>query len=321
MSQPDQRSPGDADHCRPPLIVFETVVGSRAYGLAGPGSDTDVKGVVIGPVRWYHGWRGGPQLLTLSPDHVRYECRRYVALCIDANPTTLEMAWTRDEDRLVVHLLGERLLAARERFLSKRVAERFGRYAFSQLKRIRTHRGWLLSPPVGPPRRDQFGLPQSTLIPADQLAAAELLFDEGRMEEADVSANFVDLLVRERRYKAAQKHWAMYRRWQQERNPARAELEARHGYDTKHAMHLVRLQRMALEVLTTGRVIVYRPDRDELLAVRAGQWSFDELEERAQRAAEQITAAAATSALPDAPDEDALDELCTSLIDEALRCQ
>ncbi|MGH9124466.1 MAG: DNA polymerase beta superfamily protein [Acidimicrobiales bacterium] len=313
-------NPGRGDNRLDPLLIFETLVGSRAYGLAGSDSDTDVKGVVVGPSSWYFGWRGGPEIIELSADHVRYELRRYLQLCVAANPTTLEMAWTRDEDRVMVHLLGERLLAERDRFLSKRVAERFGRYALSQLKRIRTHRSWLLSPPSGPPVRAQFGLPDHTVIPADQLAAAEKLFDEGRFDEADVSANFVDLLVRERRYKAAQKHWAMYRRWERERNPARAALEARYGYDTKHAMHLARLQRMALEILTTGNVVVYRPDCEELLAIRSGAWTFDELESNSARLAAEIESAAAISALPAEPDEDAIDRLCADLVAEGIGC-
>jgi uncharacterized protein len=155
-----------------PLVIFETVVSSRAYGLAGLGSDTDVRGVVIGPRAWYFGYRGGPEVVSLSADHVRYELRRYLRLCVDANPTTLEMVWTRDGDRVLVHALGEQLISERERFLSKRVAERFGRYALSQLRRIRSHRSWLMTPPGGAPSRAQFGLPERTLIPADQLAAA-----------------------------------------------------------------------------------------------------------------------------------------------------
>lgn len=61
------------------------------------------------------------------------------------------------------------------------------------------------------------------------------------------------------------------------RNPARAELERRFGYDTKHAMHLIRLLRMGLEVLRTGELLVRRPDAEELLAIRDGALSFDEL--------------------------------------------
>lgn len=49
-----------------------------------------------------------------------------------------------------------------------------------------------------------------------------------------------------------------------------------HG-NTKHAMHLVRLLRMGKEVLTTGEVLVKRPDAQELLAIRNGAWEYDDL--------------------------------------------
>lgn len=41
-----------------------------------------------------------------------------------------------------------------------------------------------------------------------------------------------------------------------------------YGYDTKNAMHLLRLLRIAKKLLSTGRVNVYRPDRQFLLAVK-----------------------------------------------------
>ncbi len=62
---------------------------------------------------------------------------------------------------------------------------------------------------------------------------------------------------------------------------AMAALEEKYGYDTKHAMHLVRLLRMGVEALRTGEVIVKRPDADELLAIRDGAWSYDEIVEYA----------------------------------------
>jgi hypothetical protein len=49
-----------------------------------------------------------------------------------------------------------------------------------------------------------------------------------------------------------------------------------HG-NTKHAMHLVRLLRMGVEILRDGNVIVKRPDAEELLAIRNGAWTYDEL--------------------------------------------
>jgi uncharacterized protein len=305
-----------------PFVIYETVHGSNAFGLARGGSDVDVKGVLIGPPAWYLGWRGGPEQVDLSPDHVRYEIRKFFRLAADANPTVLEMLWTRPEDHRVVSPAGARLLEAREQFLSRRVAERFGRYALAQLKRIRTHRTWLLSPPSGAPTRSGFGLPDHTLIPADQLAAAEALLgaaaDPG--SAADVSPQFIEVLHREKRYTSAQLQWRQYQDWLRNRNPARSDLEARFGYDTKHGMHLVRLQRMAREILETGTVEVFRPDRDELLAIRDGAWSFDELEARTAVLAADIETASRASRLPERPDDVALDRLCSDLVAEHLGC-
>jgi len=301
-----------------PLVIFETVHGSTAYGLAREGSDIDLKGIVVGPRSWYLGPTAGPEQLTLSADHVRYELRRFVRLALDGNPNVIELLWTRPEHHLILTPLAERLLAERDRFLSRRVADRFGGYAIAQVKRIRTHRAWLLTPPTHPPTRDEFGLPERTVIPADQLAAAERLISQGDSKAADVSPNFLLILDREKRYKAAQQSWTQYQGWLTNRNPARAELEARHGYDTKHAMHLIRLQRMAVEILETGEVHVHRPDRDELLAVRDGAWSYEQIESAAESILERIRAAAATSPLPDEPDEAGISALCVELLAEHL---
>lgn len=68
-----------------------------------------------------------------------------------------------------------------------------------------------------------------------------------------------------------------YHSWKTNRNEARSELEQKNGYDTKHAMHVVRLLRTAQEALETGVINVYRPDAEELLAIRNGAWTYDEM--------------------------------------------
>jgi hypothetical protein len=45
--------------------------------------------------------------------------------------------------------------------------------------------------------------------------------------------------------------------------------------NTKHASHLVRLMRMAQEILTEGKVVVRRPDAQELLDIRFGKFDYD----------------------------------------------
>lgn len=299
-------------------VIFETVHGSTAYGLARQDSDVDLKGIVVGPRDWYHGFVPGPEQIDLSADHVRYEVRKFFRLAADANPTVLELLFTSPEHHRLTTESGQLLLDNRDAFLSKRIADRFGGYALSQLKRIRSHRAHLLDPPTHAPTRAEFDLPERTVIPADQLAAAEALLTAGDGDAADISPNFFELLGRERRYKSALRNWQSYQQWLSSRNPKRAELEARFGYDTKHAMHLIRLQRVGVEALRTGRLNIHRNDRDELLAIRDGMLTYDQLEETAQVANDEILAAVATSELPNAPDMENLTNLCVTIIEREL---
>ncbi len=302
-------------------LIYETLHGSRAYGLAREGSDIDRNGVMVGPRTWYLGFLGGPEQIEHTADHVWFELRKLVRLATANNPTILEMLFTDPSDHEALHPAGARLLAARDSFLSTRVADTFGRYALSQLGRIQRHRGWLLHPPAKAPERADFGLPERSVLPKDQLGAAEALIADGRIDEADVTPNFLAVLDRERRYRAARKEWQQYQHWLSTRNPARAALEAKFGYDTKHAMHLVRLSRMAVEILERGEVRVRRDqDREELLAVRDGAWSYDALIEVVDAERERIRAAKERSTLPDAPDEEALNALCDELIADVLAC-
>ena len=124
----------------------------------------------------------------------------------------------------------------------------------------------------------------------------------------------VAALNAERKYRAAMKHWGSYQAWKSHRNPARAELERKHGYDTKHAMHLIRLMRMGLEALQTGDLRVRRDDADELSAIRDGALSFDELLASATALQESMETAAATTRLPGDIDHDGVDALFAGLL-------
>lgn len=300
------------------LLLYETVHGSQAYGLQTPTSDVDLKGILVGPAAWYHGFIGGPEQLELSADHVRFEIRKYFRLAAAANPTVLELLWTPPDCHTVCTPLGERLLAERDRFLSLRVKDSFSGYAMSQLARIKTHRKWVMHPPTHEPTRAEFDLPETRLISRDQMGAVEAMLNDGRMAEADLTTNFLGVLDRERRYKAARKEWEAYQSWLKTRNPKRSALEAEFGYDTKHGMHLIRLLRMGAEIVETGTLKVRRDDRDELLSIRGGAWSYERLMEAADALHQRTQAAVDGSPLPPAPDEAALDALCADLVGRAL---
>lgn len=155
--------------------------GSHAYGTATPTSDLDVRGVMIPPRAYILGMLRVEQYEERGdgsverPDLIVYELRKYLALAADANPNILELLFVDESDVILSTLAGRRLRHARQLFLSKKAKFTFSGYAMSQLKRIESHRRWLLSPPSAPPKRSDFDLPERTVIPADQLAAAEAI--------------------------------------------------------------------------------------------------------------------------------------------------
>ena len=94
-----------------------------------------------------------------------------------------------------------------------------------------------------------------------------------------------------------------------QKNVHRAELEDRHGYDTKYAMHVIRLYGEAKELMEHGRITLPRPNRDELIEIRRGKYSLAEIRELGAQLESEALAAQATSPLPDKVDRDAISRL------------
>lgn len=125
-----------------------------------------------------------------------------------------------------------------------------------------------------------------------------------------------DALGRERSFRSSMKNFKSYVSWKTQRNPKRQALEEKHGYDTKHASHLIRLARTGVEVLTTGKIQVRRPDAEELLGIRRGERSFEDIEEEATTLEEHMNLLykANPAGLPKKVDTEALDRLTRETI-------
>lgn len=340
---------------------YLAIHGSRAYGTALPESDTDYRGVCVAPPEYYLGALSHfEQAESKDPDFTVFDIKKFVHLASQCNPNVIEILFVDPSDRLQVSPLGEKLLDMRDLFLTKRVRHTFSGYAHSQMRRIREHRDWLLHPPAHQPTRGEFGLPESTLIPQNQLSAAEAaikakldswsadFMDDlpmatrqaisnkmaehlaeigvsmneelwpGAARTLGLSDNFIELLAREKRYTAAKRNWTAYETWKKERNPARAALEAKYGFDGKHAGHLYRLMSMAREILETGQVNVRRPDADVILSIRAGAWTYERLEEWFEQADAALADVTAASKLPKAPDIAEIDRRTMEILRSSL---
>ena len=100
-----------------------------------------------------------------------------------------------------------------------------------------------------------------------------------------------------------------YRNWEQNRNQQRYEgtLEHGGGYDAKNMMHTFRLLRMAKEIAETGRPLIRRQDRDELLAIKAGRFPYEDLMAKASAQLKLVDESFAVSTLPDEPDAEQIE--------------
>lgn len=302
----------------PTNTILLTVHGSHAYGLATETSDVDIKGIAIPPRQYFTGFMHRfEQAESKDPDMVVYDIRKFFALAADCNPNIIEVLWTDDADIISINQYGEHIRHFKTLFLSKKAKYTFSGYAIAQLKRIKTHRKWLLNPPSKKPERSDFGLPQTTVLSAGIIGAIQSLESKGT-QAADFGPHVMHAYQRERGYFNALREFQQYEQWKASRNPKRAEIEAKYGYDCKHAMHLVRLLRMCEEILSTGQVLVKRPDRDELLAIRNGAWEYDQLIEWAERQDKLSEELLAKSSLPNGPDRQYLDTLCRTIVEEAI---
>lgn len=340
--------------------IFKCRHGSHAYGTNQPGSDLDIKGIAIPPREYILGaFKRFEQAQSHSAelDQEIFDLRKFVDLAADCNPNMIEILFVDQSDWMQCSDAFMMLYEIRDAFLSRVAKHRFSGYAIGQLKKIQSHRTWLLDPPRHKPERAEFGLPEHTGlmpkadveaamamirkqvdrwdVPLDELRDSEKIAVKDRialalteMKIADqtetaaralgMTDNLVEAVAREKRYQSAMHHWTSYQQWLKTRNPKRLELEQKSGYDTKHGMHLVRLMRMAREILTTGQVLVRRPDAAELLEIRNGSWSYEKLLDWAQTQDKELGEIYKTSPLPRQADREKIDAVVVKMIEAYL---
>jgi predicted nucleotidyltransferase len=301
--------------------------GSHAYGLATPESDLDQKGVCVKPKECYLGFlktfeqheqlAAAQQDKSGAVDRVVYSLDKFSRLAADCNPNIIEVLHVDPSDILKVDSFGEELLSMKDAFLSRKARWTFAGYGFSQLKRIKLHRRYLLNPPTKEPTRADFGLGDTTKVSKSELGAFESMVKDGI--EVELPKDVLSLFIRERQYQAAKAEFDQYQNWKKNRNPARAGLESKFGFDGKHGSHLLRLLKMCKEILQLGKVLVKRPDREELLAVKRGERSYDSLVEEAEQLEQECAVLYETSILPKEPDRNKLDAFIVDLTDRYLR--
>lgn len=302
-----------------PCLVLETIVGSRAWGLADESSDVDTRGVFALPLSWTAGLVDPPHDL-VSPDGsmAYWSVTKALRQALRADPNTLEMLFVpgarpRDE-------IGEWILAEREAFVSSEIHGSFGRYAIAQLRRLEQgarlaeHRGqvlgWL---------RDEPGLSLDQV--AERLAdRTPPRSDHGQARHRPQAKEWVKQLYRslhDQGLLPANDFGALVR-FAAERSH---DLELPRELRPKNAYNLMRLIWTATEWLRAGRPTFRATGvlHDRLVAIKKGEVPLADVVAEAEALIPALDAARAETQLPDRADLPRADALARRIHEEVAR--
>ncbi len=301
-----------------PCVVIDSVVGSRAWGLADEGSDVDRRGVYVLPFSWTTSLVEPPlDLVSEDGSSTYWEVGKALRQAVRADPNTLEMLFVTSA--AAADPMGAWILEARDAVVSADIYGSFGRYALSQLKKLRQslrlakHRdavvAWVRDDPTLDLDAVAARLADATELEAGSAADKTLrakqyikqlygsLYDQGILAERNFAA-----LVRMAR-------------------GAGHEFELPRELRPKNAYNLVRLIATAITWLETGspQFEIRGALRDRMLEIKSGSVPMAEVLAEAEAMTEQLETARGRARLPARADIGRVDRLLRRVRAEAAR--
>jgi len=148
-------------------LIFETIVGSHAYGTQDETSDIDKAGVLIPDKSYFYGTQKFEQFQGFpNEDKTIYDIRKAISLIADNNPSMMCLLWSPERCYLTLTPYWSKIIDNRNLFLSKKSAYTFTGYSVSMLHKIKTHRQFILNGKPNKPNRIDFGLPEISIFPS-----------------------------------------------------------------------------------------------------------------------------------------------------------
>ena len=312
-------------------VILLGLAGSYAYGTNIETSDIDIRGIALNRKSDLIGLTQFDQYVDEDTDTVIYAFNKIVTLLLGCNPNTIELLGLKPEHYLYLNDSGRLLLDNRKLFLSKRAIQSFGGYADAQLRRLQN----ALARDTFPQREKEQHILKSVRNAMHDFNHRYRYFENGSLElfidkavnpeldtEIFVNASMTHYPLRD--YECMWNTMAnVVRDYEKigKRNKKKDDLHL-----NKHAMHLVRLFMMALDILEKGEIHTYREKEHNLLMdIRFGKYqkedgtfheSFYEMltdfEKRLHYAAENTD-------LPEEPDMEKVQELVMTINERVVR--
>lgn len=263
-------------------VILLGLAGSYSYGTNVEGSDIDIRGVALNSKSDLIGMTSFEQYVDDNTDTVIYGFNKFIKLLLSCNPNTIELLGMNEDNYVYLNDIGKELLDNRDMFLSKRAINAFGGYADAQLRRLQNALA-----------RDTFPQQEKEQHIYNSVKNAMLDFN-GRYKDFDKGGIelFIDKaenpeLETEMFLNVNLKHYPLrdyfnmfntmsnvVRDYEKigKRNKKKDELHL-----NKHAMHLLRLFMMAIDILEKGEINTYRKDEHDLLMdVRFGKYMLED---------------------------------------------
>lgn len=304
-----------------PILV--SLGGSWAYGTNNENSDIDVRGIVMDPSESIVGLSNFEQHEIHDKerdiDTVLYGLKKMVKLLIGNNPNCIEIISPQERNIVYIDPVGQELIDNRNLFLSKKAAFTFGAYARAQLARIEN----AMCRDRLPQAKQEEHIFNSILGTIKHFNERYTAFEDGAIQlkivdainseldkEIVLDVNLHNYPLRD--YKSI---WSELNNVVKDYNKIGGRNRKKDNYHmNKHAMHLVRLLLMGIDILEKGEVVTYREDDlDLLMSIRHGDYmdksglfkqSFYELVDRYTK---KLEYAQSTSKLPDKPNFQAIE--------------
>ncbi len=293
-------------------LCYLTVAGSRAYGTNNEGSDLDLRGFAIERPAEVFGTAEFEQVDDDGTDTVIYSLRKFVHLCAQCNPNVIEMLGTNPEHVLICDDIGRLIRDNAHLFLSKRAYYTFTGYATAQLRRLENALARDSYPQAEKMAHIKRSLDQMmmTLRGQYQVEGGAITFtlrDSGNGEKELCTSVHIDNMPLSRFHAINRDIGTMLRNYGKLNN-------RNHKKDVphlrKHAMHLIRLFLMGLDILEGRGINTFRADEQEmLLAIRSGDIPIEEVFCMNEEYEKKLKLAYEESVLPDLPNNDAINDL------------
>lgn len=312
-------------------IILLGLAGSYSYGTNNENSDIDVRGVTLNRKSDLIGMTSYDQYTDESTDTVIYTFNKIIRLLLECNPNTCELLGLNEEHYLYLSPIGRELLANRRLFLSKRAIQSFGGYADQQLRRLQNA---LARDRMASEERERhiYNSVKNAMYEfreryrISDYGTLKIYIDEAENPEMDTEI-FLDALVSHYPLRDYRNIWGEMNNIVKEYDKiGKRNRKKDDNHLNKHAMHLIRLFMMAIDILEKEEIITYRKDEHELLMkIRRGEFQKEdgtyrtEFYEILADYEKRLHEAAENTSLPDEPDYERVQEFVMSVNERVVR--